>query len=290
MLKLYIISILLLAQISVVYSNTIKDISYDVDGVKEYALLSIPDSPKPEHGFPVIVIIHGYIPPPYYSTQNSYKGVFNRYANSEFLVVKPDLIGHGRSEKGIDYNYNTIKLQYPRDITATLDHLDSQGLIDRRNIFVMGHSNGGDTTLRLLVDKPELFRAASLWAPVTVPVEEASFFFRENGREKFGMRALESDEAKKYVDSIKEVWGISDSARYLNFLDKIVTPVIIRHADTERVVPYYWSEDLLKRVKTINPNLSIELINYPGDDHNLAKNQRTVISADLDWFRESLDR
>lgn len=290
MLKFCITFFILISQISIVYSNTIKDISYNVDGVKEYALLSIPNSPKPDNGYPVIVIIHGYIPPPYYSTQNSYKGVFNRYANSEFLIIKPDLKGHGRSERGNNYDYNTIKLQYPRDITATLDHLEVEGLIDRENVFVMGHSNGGDTTLRLLVENPKLFRAASLWAPVTVTVEESSFFFRENGREKFGMRALESKEAKSYVDSVKEEWGIPDSARYLNFLDRIVTPVIIRHADTERVVPYYWSEELLKSVKSVNPDLNIELINYSGDDHNLAKNQRVVISADLEWFKTFLDK
>lgn len=289
-MKSFLVIVLIFVQLIPIFSNVVKDISYDVDGVKEYALLSIPNSPKPENGYPVIVIIHGYIPPPYYSTQNSYKGVFNRYADSEFLIIKPDLIGHGRSEKGSNYNYNTIKLQYPRDITATLDHLESEELIDRENIFVMGHSNGGDTTLRLLVDNPKLFKAASLWAPVTVTVEESSFFFRENGREKYGMRALESKEAKSYVESVKEEWGIPDSARYLNFLDRIITPVTIRHADTERVVPYYWSEELLKSVRSVNPNLSIELINYPGDDHNLARNQRAVISTDLEWFRNFLGK
>lgn len=281
--------IILLIVMTSLYSNTVKDISYSVHGVKEYALLSIPDGEKPHKGYPLIVIIHGYIPPAYYSTTNSYKGVFNRYANSEFMVVKPDLIGHGRSEKGENYNYDVIKLQYTTDIKATVEYLDSEYGVDNSKIFVMGHSNGGDTTLRLLTFEPEFFRAASLWAPVSVPIEEASFFFREDGRENHGMRALESEAARVYVNSVKKEWGVPETARYLNYLDRIVTPVTIRHASSEKVVPYYWSEEFISKIKKVNNDLTITLIDYHGDDHNLAKNQKRVIEDDLNWFRTFLN-
>src|SRR3989338_11184158 len=55
--------------------------SYKSDGLKIYALLTIPNGPIPNDGFPVIIFNHGYIPPGEYRTTErylSYTDVFSR--------------------------------------------------------------------------------------------------------------------------------------------------------------------------------------------------------------------
>ena len=46
--------------------------SYKSDGLKIYALLTVPNGPVPEGGFAAIVFNHGYIPPAEYSTTEKY--------------------------------------------------------------------------------------------------------------------------------------------------------------------------------------------------------------------------
>src|SRR3989344_9340326 len=55
--------------------------SYKSEGLKIYALLTIPNGEKPETGWPVIIFNHGYIPPAQYRTTEryiAYTDVFSR--------------------------------------------------------------------------------------------------------------------------------------------------------------------------------------------------------------------
>ncbi|MBN2618185.1 MAG: prolyl oligopeptidase family serine peptidase, partial [Spirochaetales bacterium] len=270
-----------------------KDYIFYVDGIKEYALLSTPKIAKPMNGFPIIIIIHGHVPEEIYSTENSYKGIFRTYASSEFVVVKPDLMGHGRSEKSREYNSLVNKLLFPKDIIALIESLDFDNFIDKNNIFIMGHSNGGETTLRILTSYPNLINGASLWAPVSVKLEESNFYYRGSGRRMFGLEALDNPESKKFIDEeliklkdpiINLGFPNLDSVRYLNKLGNILSPIIIRHGDNDKSVPLSWSLKLVDEIKNQNSKIEVTLVKYPGDDHNLAKNQRSALLADLDWF------
>src|SRR5579859_7500778 len=51
--------------------------SYRSDGLKIYALLTVPRGTKPTGGWPVVLFNHGYIPPSQYQTVTSYA----RYVN-----------------------------------------------------------------------------------------------------------------------------------------------------------------------------------------------------------------
>ena len=43
-------------------------VSYMSDGLKIYALMTVPNGPKPPTGWPAIIFNHGYIPPNIYRT------------------------------------------------------------------------------------------------------------------------------------------------------------------------------------------------------------------------------
>jgi hypothetical protein len=46
--------------------------SYKSDGLKIYALLTVPKGEKPATGWPVVIFNHGYIPPTQYRTTEKY--------------------------------------------------------------------------------------------------------------------------------------------------------------------------------------------------------------------------
>src|SRR6476659_119792 len=52
-------------------------VSYLSDGLKIYALMTVPNGQKPPTGWPVIIFNHGYIPPEIYRTTERYVAYVN---------------------------------------------------------------------------------------------------------------------------------------------------------------------------------------------------------------------
>ncbi len=64
--------------------------SYRSEGLKIYALLTVPQGEPPESGWSVIVFNHGYIPPKEYRTTERYVAYVDAFARSGYIVFKPD--------------------------------------------------------------------------------------------------------------------------------------------------------------------------------------------------------
>ena len=66
-------------------------VSFISDGLTEYALQATPDTPAPSGGYPVIILLHGYIPPSQYQTNGSYYSDFiAAWSRAGFVVIRPD--------------------------------------------------------------------------------------------------------------------------------------------------------------------------------------------------------
>jgi uncharacterized protein len=72
--------------------------SYLSEGLKIYALLTIPNGEAPSTGWPAIVFNHGYIPPAQYRTTERYIAYVDNLARSGYIVFRIDYRGHDRSE------------------------------------------------------------------------------------------------------------------------------------------------------------------------------------------------
>ena len=73
-------------------------VSYLSDGLKIYALMTIPSGQKPPTGWPVVIFNHGYIPPAVYRTTERYIAYVDQIARRGYIVFKSDYRGHDRSE------------------------------------------------------------------------------------------------------------------------------------------------------------------------------------------------
>src|SRR5215213_8335865 len=73
-------------------------VSYLSEGLKIYALMTVPTGEKPDTGWPVIIFNHGYIPPDVYRTTERYVAYMDQIARDGYIVFKSDYRGHDRSE------------------------------------------------------------------------------------------------------------------------------------------------------------------------------------------------
>src|SRR6185436_19791018 len=61
-------------------------VSYLSEGLKIYALMTIPTGEKPANGWPVIIFNHGYIPPDVYVTTQRYVAYVDLIARSGYII------------------------------------------------------------------------------------------------------------------------------------------------------------------------------------------------------------
>jgi len=60
--------------------------SYQSDGLKIYALMTVPMGQKPKTGWPAIIFNHGFIPPDQYRTTERYVAYVDALARSGYIV------------------------------------------------------------------------------------------------------------------------------------------------------------------------------------------------------------
>jgi uncharacterized protein len=137
--------------------------SYRSEGLKIYALLTIPDGEMPPGGWPSIVFNHGYIPPAQYRTTERYIAYVDWLARSGYIVFRIDYRGHDRSEGAARGAYSDPG--YTNDVLNAVGALKQYPLAHPERIGMWGHSMGGYLTLRSMVISPDI-KAGVIWAGV----------------------------------------------------------------------------------------------------------------------------
>ncbi|RPJ04294.1 MAG: alpha/beta fold hydrolase, partial [Spirochaetaceae bacterium] len=143
---------------------TSRIVSYEADGLTLRALLNIPKNSKPGQGFPVVVVNHGHITPAQYSTTGSYVYISRFFPENGFIMLKPDYRGHGKSQGETETRLG--RPPYAVDVLVLIAAIPSIKEADAGNVFLWGHSMGGEVSLAVLEANNSL-RAASLWGSVS---------------------------------------------------------------------------------------------------------------------------
>lgn len=163
--------------------------SYQSDGLHVYTRIDLPDSSPPESGFPVVLLVHGWLGKDaapatdfFYDENSTYSGVVDAYVEAGFAVFVPGWRGHGtvngRPAEGIEFMHawdNGSYLSpvfYSIDVLNLLDSLPSFDIaplnLDAINLY--GHSQGGDVALMTLAIAGEgsavdqEINAATIWS------------------------------------------------------------------------------------------------------------------------------
>lgn len=245
--------------------------SYKSEGLKIYALLTIPHGDKPKAGWPVVVFNHGYIPPEIYRTTERYIYYVDTFARNGYIVFKPDYRGNGFSEGQPEGAYYSPA--YTIDDLNAISSIKKYKEANPDKIGVWGHSMGGNITLRDLVVNTKDIKAAVIWGGVVgsyndlmnnwqrrVPYQPSA---RELALRNRNRQRLTQKYGTPQTDP--NFWNSIDPTQFVN---DITAPIQIHHGTEDEEVPLDFSQNLYNKLKNANKN--VELFTYEGADHNIS--------------------
>ncbi len=142
---------------------------YDSDGLSIHGYVNVPLGEGP---FPVIVMLHGYIPPEEYTTLDYTIRYADDLARNGYIVLHPNLRNFPPSDSvGRNHDSNA---GYTIDVLNLLAYFKEmagkEGIFasaDINRIGIWGHSIGGSIAMRTMSTVPDAFKAAVLYGAVS---------------------------------------------------------------------------------------------------------------------------
>jgi len=235
--------------------------------------------PKGNGPFPVIVMFRGFVDQKIYTTGIGTKPSAKVFAENGFITVAPDFLGYADSDKEAS---DIFESRFQTYITAavTLKSVSdpaftqtTAGKWDGKNIFIWGHSNGGQIALTTLEIMGTNYPTV-LWAPVGRPFPASILYYIDEA----------DDGGKLIIGKLSEFNETYDTEKYslTNYLDKIKAPIQINQGTRDMAVPYWWSDQLVAKLK--KDAIDITYKKYPGADHNLVPSWNTAVENSLLFF------
>lgn len=268
------------------YSRSV--VSYKSDGLKIYALLTVPQGKKPSSGWPVIIFNHGYIPPEQYRTTERYIAYTDAFSRNGYIVLKSDYRGHGSSEGKPEGAYYSPA--YTIDVLNAVSSVKKFKDADPKRIGMWGHSMGGMITLRAMVITKDI-KAADIWGGVTASYEDLTNnwhhpdlnprTFTPSQREQAAGRPGRQQLITKFGD-FKENPSFWQSISPIFFVKDISGPVQIQHGTADEEVPILFSQKLDEALKKAGK--PVTFYTYERDDHNLSNNLNTALDRSVAFF------
>lgn len=259
--------------------------SYRSEGLKIYALLTVPRGERPEAGWPAIVFNHGYIPPEQYRTTERYVAYVDGFARNGYVVFRPDYRGHGSSEGEPTGAFTSPA--YTVDVLNAVGALLRYPEVDGQRIGMWGHSMGGTLTLRGMVVTDDI-KAGVIWAGVVAPIQDlwerrrawiANHLTATPDPGGAATRSAGGLFAFGTFDENPEFWASVDPVSYLTDLSG---PLQLHHGTGDQSVPVDFSEDLYARLQEAGQ--LAELYVYPGDNHNLTGSFGKAMARSIQFF------
>jgi uncharacterized protein len=257
-------------------------VSYLSDGLKIYALMTIPNGPKPATGWPVIIFNHGYIPPSLYRTTERYVAYVDAIARSGYIVFKSDYRGHGSSQGSAEGGpYATPA--YTADVLNALASLKAYKDADPQRIGMWGHSMGGQVTLRAMVVSKDI-KAGVIWGGVVAPYPDLITHWTRRAPLPPGPAS-----GRRWRTVLIAEYGTPEqnpgfwaSISPNSYVADLSGPLQLHASVTDEEVPVAFSQTLYQEAQAAGK--SVELFTYPGDNHNISANFNTAMARSIAFF------
>ena len=259
--------------------------SYQSDGLKIFALLTVPDGPRPATGWPVIIFNHGYIPPTVYRTTERYVAYVDAFARNGYIVFKPDYRGFGSSQG------TAVSAYYAPDDTVdvlnAVTTMQRYATADPNRIGMWGHSMGGNITLRALVIDPRI-KVAVIWAGVNATYKDLMENWHPTGGETVSSSFVGTGRQSLVATfgTPEQNPGFWDSISPMAYLADITAPIQLHHGTGDTEVPLQFSQTLATDLHAAGK--PVELYTYAGADHNIAQGFTLAMARSVAFFDRSL--
>ncbi len=241
---------------------------YLSQGLKIYALLTVPNGQMPPGGWPGIVFNHGYIPPEIYKTTERYIEYVNQLALNGYVVFRIDYRGHDQSEGQAAGAYGDPG--YEVDVLNAVASLKRFEKVNPQKIGMWGHSMGGYLTLRaMVIDKS--IKVGVIWAGVVASYPDLLYRWHNTA----AMTPTPPPDSRRWRDQWIETYGSPaenpafwDSISANSYLADLSGPLQLHHGTADEEVPLAFSQTLEAQIKQVGG--TVELYTYKDDNHNLS--------------------
>jgi dipeptidyl aminopeptidase/acylaminoacyl peptidase len=231
-------------------------ITYPSEGLTIYGFVNVPRAvPQEEGPLPVVLVLHGYIPPAQYTTVAYTTRYADALARAGYVAIHPNLRNFPPSDEADD----PFRVGSAVDVLNLLALVRAQagapGLLaraDPERIGVWGHSMGGGIAIRVITVDPTI-RAAVLYAAMNADERlnyEKILAWSDGER---GQAELDTPEA--------DLQRISP----VHHLGRVAAAVSVHHSAADAVVPPAWSADLCERLEDLGK--TVECFVYEGLPH-----------------------
>ncbi|HET9850300.1 MAG TPA: alpha/beta fold hydrolase [Candidatus Saccharimonadales bacterium] len=254
------------------------------DNLTEYGLMSLPLSPPPAGGYPVLILCHGYAEPWSYSTTKSYLNDVQFYSSHGFAVLKPDYRGQGLSINDGQPDGAYYSSAYNTDVLSLTAAAKRTPYLNKNNISIWGHSLGAYIALRAAVVSSDYKDIILLSGPVGTiqdmftaytPISDISDPAAANTR-------LAELTAHGTPLSNPVFW---DKVSPLNYLKDTKGYIQIHVGTADHTVPPLMSADLDRALTKLGkPH---QYFVYPGGNHGLGPQRSAIWSRSLSLLKSS---
>ena len=266
--------------------------SYKSEGLKIFALLTIPNGTMPETGWPVIIFNHGFIPPGQYVTTERYISYTDTFSRNGYIVFRSDYRGHGNSDGKAEGGYGSSA--YTIDILNAVASIRKYKDADQNKIGMWGHSMGGHITLRNMVIKKDI-KAGVIWAGVVASYPDLLSKWRRGNTpinatpSPFPTTSSRGGWRRGFIEQYgtpEENPTFWNSISANSYLADISGPLQLHHGTADHSVPHEFSETLSDQMKKAGKE--VELYIYPGDEHDIPNNFGVAIQRSVEFFDKYL--
>lgn len=260
--------------------------SYQSEGLKIFALLTVPFGEKPEPGWPVVVFNHGYIPPEQYRTTERYVAYVDGFARNGYIVLRSDYRGHANSEGEARGGYGTP--DYTIDVLNAVSAIKRYPDADPDRIGMWGHSMGGHITLRAMVTTGDI-KAGVIWAGVVGSYPDLIERWRRRSGEIPTRTPDPDNPRRRWRTDLQEMYGSPEenpefwaSISPNSFVADLSGPVQLHHGTADTSVPIEFSAILNEQIQAVGG--TVEYYVYEGDNHNISNSFGLAMQRSIAFF------
>ncbi len=242
--------------------------SYQSDGLKINAQLTVPKGQPPIDGWPAVVFVHGYIAPTTYTTLGKYVSYVDYLARNGIVVLKIDLRGHGDSEGEAGGAYYSS--DYVIDTLNAYSALSKFPNVNSKKVGLWGHSMAGNVVMRSIAVKTDI-PVAVIWAGAGYTYTDLrEYRLNDNSyrppstQSQRQRRRTELFNTYGEFDNQNDFWKTVAPTNYLN---EIKTAIQLNHSVDDDVVGVEYSRNL--NMLLDQSSIRHEFYEYQSGGHNI---------------------
>lgn len=248
---------------------------------KVTGLINLPAGRQVSQKFPVIVMFRGFVDQEIYKTGDGTRRAAEFFAKNGFVTIAPDFLGYGGSDKESENIFET-RFQTYTTALVLLNSLSSLGNLINSDIFIWGHSNGGQIALTVLEITGKAYPTV-LWAPVSKPFPYSILYYTDEAEDKGKL-------IRRELAAFEETYDV-ELYSLTNYLDRIKAPLQIHQGTADDAIPIDWTNNLSEKLLDLDIDrvtaFGVNYYKYSGADHNLNPSWDPVVLRNLQFFNEN---